>query len=133
MENYKERKDIFRIYNTSKNGVTVGSIVGKFQRRTYRIREVDKKGKEGGVYRFELADPETPAPYGIDEINLAFEKLKVAGGYFVDAICNEVKISEEGKRREFPQMVLNKEDTEIKFGKGVQKGLISILEEEESS
>ena len=131
MKEYKERKTVFRVYSTGNNGVTVENILGKFERRSYRIREVDKKGKEGGVYKFELADPKIPAE--IEEIILAFEKLKVNGGYLVEAICNIVKIDEEGKRREFPQKVLNKKETEIRFGKGVQKGLIRILEEEKSN
>ena len=146
MKNYRERKDVFRIYSTSKNGITVENIVGKFQRRRYRIGEVDKKGKEGGVYRFELADPETSAPFGIEEINLTFEKLYGAKTYIIQALCGsllkidskEVRFLERYDASErLPenfklahQMTLDKEDSEIKFGKGVQKGLIRILEED---
>ena len=149
MKEYKERKDVFRIYSTSKNGVTLGNIVGKFQRRNYRIRKVDKKGEGGGTYTFELADPETPAPFGIEEINLAFEKLYGAKTYIVQAMCGSLlEIEEEEARflerydasKRFPenfelahQMTLDKKNHEIKFGKGVQKKLIQILEEGESN
>jgi len=148
MENYKERKNIFRVYSTrkSKNGVTVKDIVGKFQRRKYRIRNVDKTEKGEGVYTFELADPKTPAPFGIEEINLAFEKLYGTKTYTVQALCGSLlKIGEEEarflERYDAPerftenfklahQMTLDKKDNQIKFAKGVQKGLIRILEED---
>lgn len=121
----------FRIH--SRGPVKLDSIVGKFRGRNYRIKGIDKKN---GMYRFLLANPDLilkgnhSAERIIHKIELYFRPEKE--GYSVEAVCSLAYIEADkiikGMGRH--QTNLNKEKSEIKFGKGVQKTLIRILEEQ---